>query len=155
MGLAWAAPRALLQQHRLYDVCILGGANRVMMCAAIGEFDFGARCVQMTADQVQHYHLWGRRFHAATQARIGHIDGRIIHLWHGDLQKRRYAERYRHLTRFEFDPFTDIALDEAGCWRWATPKTEMHQYVRSYFDFREEDGPRPLDVEAIRERAAS
>jgi hypothetical protein len=44
------------------------------------------------------------------------------------------------LSRFDFDPFHDVALDPSGCWRWNDNKPEMHQYVRGYFESRKEDG---------------
>jgi hypothetical protein len=139
-GLAWAARRASVQNHRLYDVCILGGGDRAMLCAALGEFGYGARAGRMTARQVAHYRAWATRFYAIVRGRVGYIDGQAFHLWHGDLRDRKYDERVRPLRHFGFDPFKDIALDREGCWRWATPKTDMHEYIKGYFDSRHEDG---------------
>ena len=111
-----------------------------MVCAALGEFDYGARAMRMTARQAEHYRAWGKRFHSTMRGRVGYIDGQLVHLWHGDLRDRKYDKRVRNLKRFCFDPFRDIALDEEGCWRWATPKTDMHKYIKTYFDSRHEDG---------------
>jgi len=35
-GLAWAARRELLERDGLYDACIMGGGNRVIVCGALG-----------------------------------------------------------------------------------------------------------------------
>jgi hypothetical protein len=38
-----------------------------------------------------------------------------------------------------FDPFTDIALDASGCWRWRSAKPDFHATVRRDFESRHED----------------
>jgi hypothetical protein len=64
----------------------------------------------------------------------------VYHLWHGDLADRGGGARHRGLVPFEFDPVADIAIAEAGCWRWATDKPDLHRYLRDYFAARKEDG---------------
>ncbi len=57
------------------------------------------------------------------------------------MRNRRYGGgRYEGLRRFRFDPYEDIAIDEDGCWRWASDKPQMHQYIKEYFPSRREDG---------------
>ena len=150
MGLAWAAGRDSLDDHGLYDACILGTGDRVVLCAAMGKFDYGEAAAAMTARQAEHYRRWAVGFFAAMNGRVGYVDGRVFHLWHGDLRDRRYSARHQGMKRFGFDPFTDIVVDGEGCWRWSSPKTDMHAYVKSYFDSRDEDGRRPA---AAAERA--
>jgi hypothetical protein len=139
-GLAWAARRELLEAHGFYDVCVLGSADRAILGAAMGMFESGVNAVGMRGRQIEHYLHWAEPFHRAVSGRVGFIDGRVLHLWHGDLKNRRYAERHAGLSRFVFDPFTDIVLDPSGCWRWNGSKPEMHEYVRAYFESRKEDG---------------
>jgi hypothetical protein len=139
-GLAWAARRDLLARLGLYDACILGSTDRIMASAAIGEFDYGRDAIQMNARQLIHYRSWGESFFREIQGKVGYIDGRAFHLWHGTLENRRYRERHEGLRRYAFDPFTDIALDTTGCWRWNTEKPNMHAYIRRYFEERDEDG---------------
>jgi hypothetical protein len=71
---------------------------------------------------------------------VGYLDADVLHLWHGDLANRGNGERHQRLASFAFDPFADIAPDLAGCWRWSSPKPELHAYLRSYFASRKEDG---------------
>jgi len=139
-GLAWAARRDLLEVHGLYDACILGSGDRAILCAAMGIFDYGVDAVGMRGRQIEHYLVWAEPFSRAVGGRVSFVDGRVLHLWHGDLKNRRYALRHEALGRFGFDPFTDIVLDPSGCWRWNGSKAEMHEYVRSYFESRKEDG---------------
>jgi len=73
------------------------------------------------------------------KGRVGFVEGDLVHLWHGEVEHRRYHERWSEFGRFQFDPFRDIALDPNGVWRWNSDKREMHEYVRAYFASRMED----------------
>jgi hypothetical protein len=140
LGLAWACRREVLDAHGLYDACILGSGDRAITCAALGEFDYGARALLMNAQQAVHYRSWAAPFHAAVRGRVGCIEGDVFHLWHGDTRLRRYGARHRGIAEFDFDPSTDIALAPGGPWRWSSPKSALHDYVRDYFASRQEDG---------------
>lgn len=94
----------------------------------------------MNARQGEHYLAWARPYFATVRGRIGYIPGRALHLWHGEVKDRQYGERDRALQAFEFDPFSDIALDPNGCWRWNSDKRQLHAFVRHYFESRNEDG---------------
>jgi len=141
IGGAWAATRDLMQKHAFYDACIVGGGDRAMLSAATRDHD---RCIiklQMNTRRVEHYRSWSEPFSAEVRGKVGAIDGRVLHLWHGDLENRRYRLRNSDFARFEFDPFRDLTQGRGGAWRWSSPKPRMHQFVRDYFFSREEDGP--------------
>ena len=139
-GLAWAAQRSLLDRHGLYDAHILGAGDRAIVCASIGRFDCWVDATAANSRQEQHYRAWGEPFFADVANGIGFIDGRLFHLWHGDTKDRQYATCCPNLMKYGFDPFTDIAIDANGCWRWNTAKPEMHRYVADFFAARKEDG---------------
>ena len=117
-GLAWASRRELLEKHGLYDACILGSGGRAILNAALGRFDRGAEAANMTARGIDHYLEWARPYFDSVRGQVGHIEGRLLHLWHGDLEDRAYGKRGQILHEFDFDPFVDIAVDDNGCWRW-------------------------------------
>jgi len=139
-GMAWAARAEVLRSLGLYDACVIGSGDRALACAALGKYSYAAEGLRMTARQVQHYLHWARPFSAAVRSGIGYIDGRVFHLWHGDLKHRRYVERFQGFQKFEFDPFVDIVLDDQRIWQWNSDKPAMHEYVRRYFESRREDG---------------
>ncbi len=56
------------------------------------------------------------------------------------MEDRGSGERHAALRGFDYDPYRDIALGEAGAWRWASDKPEMHAWLRDYFVRRREDG---------------
>ena len=140
VGLAWASPREVLERHNLYDACILGSADRAIVGAALGRFDYSIDALKMTGRQVDHFLAWARPYYKSVQNRVGYIQGRCFHLWHGDLRDRQYEQRLDALRQYAFDPYTDITMDDNTLWRWSSDKPELHQYVRSYFDSRNEDG---------------
>jgi hypothetical protein len=145
-GFAWAASRALLERHGLYDARVGGGGDRAILCGALGQFDYCVNSHSMNGRSVEHYRAWGDRFYADVRGKIGYVDGRIFHLWHGAIDSRQYLERHRALAKYGFDPFADIAIDRNGCWRWNSDKPGLHDYMRSYFAARNEDGvPTPQD----------
>ena len=111
-----------------------------MLSAALGVSDHFARALEMNPRRTEHYLAWARPYFNRIQGRVSYIPGRVFHLWHGDLHDRRHQARHRPFAQFDFDPYTDIALDPNGCWRWNSDKTEMHAFVRQYFESRKEDG---------------
>lgn len=139
-GFAWAARRELLERHGFFDACILGGGDRAMACAAYDCFDELIKRHYMNERQKDRYLSWAKPFHESVRAAIGYLDCKLFHIWHGDIRDRQTRGRHEGLQRFQFDPFTDIALDENGCWRWNTNKQEMHAYISGYFSSRREDG---------------
>jgi len=64
------------------------------------------------------------------------------------MARRKHRQRYREFARFNFDPDTDLALDENGAWRWNSSKPEMHQFIRDYFAGRQEDNTAVESVES-------
>jgi hypothetical protein len=140
LGLAWAAPRSLLDRHGLYDARISGGGDRAILCAALGRFNSCARSHSMNGRCVEHYRAWGDRFYAEVRGKIGYIGAPVFNLWHGSTESRQYEERHRQLAKYDFDPFADIALGANDCWQWNSEKPGLHQHMKSYFVSRNEDG---------------
>jgi len=140
-GLAWAARRTLLDKHGLYDRRIVGAGDRAMICAAVGRPDYCVTAQAMTGRAAEHYLAWAEPFSADVGGRISYVEGLVFHLWHGSREDRRHGQRERDLAALGFDPLTDIAVSDTGCWRWNSNKPELHEYVRNYFASRNEDGP--------------
>ncbi|MCW5978537.1 MAG: hypothetical protein KIT09_10690 [Bryobacteraceae bacterium] len=138
-GHAWAARRETLAGHGLYDRNVVGGGDSLLAHAAKGRAEEVIARHGMTAAHADDYRRWAERFRAAVNG-IGYIEGDIFHLWHGNLERRRYQERLQILSSCGYDPAADIALDAEGCWRWSSPKPDMHRMVKEYFACRQEDG---------------
>ena len=139
-GLAWAARRSLLEMHGLYDGCLIGVGDWAIVCAALGKPDHCVVSQAMSGRTIEHYLAWAMPFFDEVRGHVGHLDGPIFHLWHGSYEDRRHRRREWDLAALGFDPITDLVLDAAGCWRWNSNKPNLHEYVRSYFASRNEDG---------------
>ena len=136
-GYAWAADRDVLENHGLYDACIVGGGDSAMVRAAYGRFEDALRLQCLDRD---HYLAWATPFHQTVRSNVGHLAGNLRHLWHGDTSHRRYRQRNLELAKFEFNPAADIAADCDNVWRWNSDKPTLHEFVRDYFSSRREDG---------------
>jgi hypothetical protein len=138
-GLAWAARRHILRDHGLYDAMIVGGGTRALVSAMYGQFDKIIEAFQLTPARQRHYLEWARPYHQAIGGRVGHVDGRLYHLWHGKLENRNYANRYQGLVDFSFEP-SDIAIGANGAWQWARSKPALEAFLVNHFINRAEDG---------------
>ena len=118
-GLTWAARRELLDRHGFYDTGVIGGGDRAMAAGIYGCHDLVVSFQGMNKRQRERYLAWAGPFSQTAGTAAGWMAGDIYHLWHGTMHDRAGVHRHRILTRFEFDPFEDIAIEEdSGCWRW-------------------------------------
>ena len=139
-GFAWAGHRDLVGRHGLYDAAITGAGDRLLASASYGCIDAAADLLMMDDRARAHFTAWAGPWKEALAGRVGALAGDVLNLWHGALEHRGDAERHRALRDLGFDPFGDIALDDAGAWRWASDKPALHAYLRDYFRARREDG---------------
>jgi hypothetical protein len=143
--MAWAAHRELLEQHGFYDSFVISAGDTALLCAAYGVPEIPIRRWQMSPGQRDRYLRWATDFYRDVKGNVGSLSGEIHHLWHGDLENRRYILRHTDLMPYNFDPTTDIRPGIDGAWRWASHKPEMHALLRDYFFSRQEDGRAQLD----------
>lgn len=139
-GYAWVGRTEPLREHGFYDASILGGGTREFAATAIGEIDSLVHCRPRSPAQLEHFLAWARGWASSVDGRVEYVEGELLHLWHGETADRGYGKRYEVLAEFDFDPRTDIIAADGGCWRWATPKTTMHERVARYFNARREGG---------------
>jgi hypothetical protein len=111
-----------------------------MMAAAYGAWQGLETIHRWNQAQQRHYLEWAQPFFESVAGQVGYVEGGIACLWHGEHQDRGYRRRFDGLVPFQFDPATDIAMDENGAWRWNSGKPGLHEYVRDFFAARREDG---------------
>jgi hypothetical protein len=139
-GIAWAMRRDILQEHGLYDAAIIGGADRLILYAALGIKEEAASWVAMNADWSAHYYEWAQRFYKATANKLGSIEGDVYTLWHGNLGNRQYNKRHDVLATYNFNPELDLTLNSDDTWQWNSDKPQLHKFISDYFHQRREDG---------------
>ncbi len=142
-GLAWACRRETLDKHGLYDACIIGSGDKAVLAAGVGVPSHFAQVVGMNDLRTKHYLAWAEPFFDSIRGRVGYLPGRLFHLWHGELKDRGHQTRHSQFAQFDFDPYTDVALDSHGCWRWSSDRSAMQAWVKEYFELRNEDGLPP------------
>jgi hypothetical protein len=139
-GLAWAARREIIDKHGFYDAVIAGKSDRAMAFAMCGRFDKFLSAIDCNKHQEKHYLKWALPFSDSIHRRIGHLPGRIYHLWHGDKQNRKYIEMERMVASSGFNPETDIYIGVNGSWEWTQPRSELATSFELWFANRREDG---------------
>jgi hypothetical protein len=139
-GFAWAARRDVLHRVGFFDYCILGGADHLMAHAMFG--DDWSQCVTSVIDGqlLKDFSSWTDRCYAAVRGKVGHVPGRVLHLWHGSFANRRYQERHIALRQCHFDPARDLEISPDGCWEWTGHNRSLERWAKDYFACRKEDG---------------
>ncbi|HEX7640761.1 MAG TPA: hypothetical protein VF472_00995 [Burkholderiaceae bacterium] len=150
-GYGWAMRRALFDEIGLYEAAVSGSADHFMAHAIYGIYGF---CVHnaLKHDPVQigHFRAWADRFHAHVRGSLGVVRGEIEHLWHGELEHRRYFLRMHDITERGFDPYTDLVVKTGMPLEWdpAMEKPSLRDYFADYFQSRKEDGAAPAARQA-------
>jgi len=137
-GGAWACRRDVLEKCGFFDACIFGSNDGIMAYAICGvdkfsTFDFFSK--PLTLEQS----TWHKEASELFKGSCFYVDGILTHLWHGELDKREYAIREEIGRKYNFDPSTDLKLNEGGCFEWASDKKEMHKSLQEYFLSRQEE----------------
>lgn len=140
-GFAWAARREVVTRHGFFAACIAGSGDHMMAHGFLGDSESPciARIVGKRGPHVAHFRDWTCRVDDLVQGQLGYVPGRLLHLWHGTIENRRYVQRNKELLELGFDPQADVRVGETGCWEWASDKPELHAWARRYFAERRED----------------
>jgi hypothetical protein len=146
-GYAWAARRSVFKNVGLYDRLILGSAD-----ALIAHGFYGNKNCFLTEDKFcsesmqKDQHEWIEKIYKNVKGSVGFLEGNIYHVWHGSFKNRLFEQRREILKKHNFQPKTDIHLDNNKCWRWSSDKHEMHLWIKKYFWYRNEDGKIHIDI---------
>jgi len=132
-GFAWAARREQISQWGgLFDQDITGSGDAWMTHAFFSEFE--TSMAREASPKLRNAALnWCQRVSSTTGGKVGVVAGAVLHLYHGDLQERKYWERFLLLKEHNYDPNADIEIAENGAWKWASSKIDLHHDVRKQF----------------------
>jgi hypothetical protein len=138
-GYAWACTRKFYERvGGLVDFAILGAGDWHMAYAAIGE---GGKSLNRSINGGYRRRIeeWQNRAIQLTHGEVGCSYGHIEHNFHGGRPNRKYESRWQALTRFGFDPDTDLIWDDAGLVRLRGNKPLLEIAIREYNRARMED----------------
>jgi hypothetical protein len=138
-GYAWACTKkAFNDMGGLLDFAPLGSADHHMALAWIGIVE-----KSINHDLHENYKFMCKTYQDRCERHIkrniGHVQGTIMHHWHGDKKYRQYKERWQILTEHKFNPLTDIKKDWQGLWQLEDVKLGFRDDLRRYFRERHED----------------
>ncbi len=140
-GMAWAAKRSTLEICGFYDTNIIGGGDAILAFAAIGKLDdYWLSRVQAPKMQAYSRQWAAKASEAGLFDRVGSLDQKLFHLWHGSFSNRNYRGRHAILVSYDFDPATDVRFAANGTWEWTKPQGDLARDVAAYFHTRLEDG---------------
>lgn len=139
-GMAWAARRETLTRiGGQYDRCITGGGDVAWACGAWGDGDvpYTKHWSPALIDDVIG---WGKLLAAETGGKVGVVEARAAHLYHGQLGNRQYVRRNHMLGECGFDPREHLEYAPNGVLRWSPAAPEpLRTAVRTYLHSRRED----------------
>lgn len=139
-GFAWAASRALLERHPLFDAWVVGGGDNAFFHAIRGTPEQVVAQHGLSPAHRDWYLPRARALARAVDGRIGHVPGRILSLWHGSFEDRHYRSRHAILARHGFDPLRHLRRATTGAWAWLDAPAGIAGDVVDYFRRRNEDG---------------
>lgn len=170
-GYAWVANRKKLTEVNYYDRGIVGGGDSFFLSALLNDYSLEDANTSIITSAlkvpklVDHYKKWATKVYTTFESRIGFPDFQdaspIVHLWHGSIKNRQYGKRWMILSENDYDPATDVVVDEAGFLTWsgetklnATNKLALVASVKDYFEGRleEEKGEKLLTKTRRRKR---
>lgn len=133
-GFAWAARREILDEIKLLDNQIFGGADFIMVSAFLNQ----PHMIEGLARYINNDHTkqWINKTQKIVNQSVGYIDSIINHLYHGNIYNREYTRqihRQQLISSIDFDK--DVSKIE-GIW------TISDQYIdlsHKYFLARQED----------------
>jgi hypothetical protein len=98
-GFAWAMTRKAYERVGIYDRAILGSGDHVIGLSLINKVDMQSDDYsQAYKDDMLAYQS------KAKGLRVGYVPGVIRHYYHGSKKNRQYAERWKILIKYGYDP---------------------------------------------------
>ena len=140
-GFSWAARRDWLSTCGLYDRCLSGSGDHLMVHAFCGDWrsDCVTRLLHPPSPYYAHFKSWAAEAYRLVQGDVGVVQGRLLHLWHGRRKDRGYLKRNRELAQLGFDPARDLWENPDGCWEFTDQNSALRRWAERYFQLRQED----------------
>lgn len=132
-GGVWIYPREVRQ----YERAPAGAGDSLLERALIKKSETWPKEI-LAPKEYAYYQHWSQLIDSLPY-KVGFIDKKIQHLWHGDRENRQYLTRHLILKENDFDPIRDIQIAKNGLLSWCSHKPDMHRRIKEYFVNRKED----------------
>lgn len=116
---------------RLYEGNLVGGGDIVLMAAFTGRLGELFSVCPYSPHHQSHIRSWQSR-NIPIAGKLGYADNQLLHLWHGDMKKRKYRERYTILTENNYDPCCDIDSSHLTSLKLAEKSIRLRELIADY-----------------------
>lgn len=142
-GLAWAFRRKeLAAVGGWLDVCVNGSGDLHMAGCFTGKPGLAVP-PDVSPGYKAAIDRYGERCKWAIRNNVSVMPGACDHFWHGRSASRGYEDRWLLLTKYKFDPVTDLQMSLDGLYRWNLSDPRVHALAvetRKSLAARNEDG---------------
>ncbi len=140
-GYAWAMRReAYVALGGLLDTAVLGSADRHMAMSLIGKAELSLPTALHPCYR-ESVLAWQQRAEHHVRRNVNYVPGLLTHWWHGRKRDRHYGDRWRVLSRWQYNPTTDLRRDwlrhglielaHSHCPRLVGLRDDIRRYLRS------------------------
>jgi Sulfotransferase domain len=153
-GFGWAARAEVLSKVQLFEHAIIGGGDKLMLAASLTQNMDNPKLAHLTFSTINcqkcnhvnrssHYTKdyidWAKKWSAAVNFQVGYAPMNIKDMFHGNRKDRAYMGRRDILFKHNYNPTSDLFINNTGCLAWSTGKDDFHHAIKSYFLSRRED----------------
>ena len=136
-GYAWAITKnAYNKINGLIDVGILGSGDFLMTISLLNEIEY-----KLNKEFSSGYRQKVLDFQEKAKClKFGFVPGVIHHYFHGTKANRQYADRWKVLVKYAYDPHIHLTIDDQGLYIPTDQcPSEFLKEIKTYFDMRKED----------------
>ncbi len=120
-----------------YEGNIVGGGDVVLMAGITKSLDELFSNREFSHHHKAHIQSWQEK-HFPHDVRIGHTNNTLKHLWHGELEKRNYKNRYTILSANGYDPTADLEMKANGPLAFSNGGGKIKQPIADYLMSRQD-----------------
>ena len=139
-GYAWAARRSVFDSVGFFDKNILSGGDSVMSNVFLGnlynEHGMSKKYNEKTFLSIK---TWAEKILNRINSKIFYTSGGILHLWHGQVDDRKYSSKFLLYKNGNFDPDIDIEIDENDLFSWTGNNKKLQKVAHLLFYSRREE----------------
>lgn len=99
----------------LITIGALGSGDRHMLCGITGQIH-NSYHPDVSPGYKRWLQQWQERAEIYIKRNLGYVPEVVRHLFHGSKRNRQYGSRWKILTNWQYDPYTDIKEDSNGLW---------------------------------------
>ncbi|MBI5276538.1 MAG: hypothetical protein HY854_08750 [Burkholderiales bacterium] len=120
----------------LYENGIVGGGDFLVAAGSVGRLDEVFETRPVTLSQQADIRDWAACC-LPVGSGLGWADNRLMHLWHGPMAARQYAQRYAILADHDYDPQRDIDRSQPAL-RFSDSAGGLKEAVAAYLGSRDD-----------------